>query len=394
MSARLASTKIWTKTSKKGKLETILGSDLGDLTLMLYFAKKGSEQSNRLTKLLQDFREEVLVKKGFPVEIMLVSMDSDIKEMLEHYVNEQGQWLAIEYDAVARRDLVKELGVKADPALIVIDKEGKQVVSSKDCIAAVEVAVLKKKNIDADIQSWCKAATGWDFEGAKKNLPVVTSQQEFAELLLDQMNPNRERVELDRSPEAQQARLASLYQQQMEAFHIPGQIPKPGSAPKSKTELRVESPDKIIADLGHKAKKRETLSPEQEQKRLSEFAAAQSEQLKSLAQGFKFESPLYYKQFPDNTYEIVVNASNGLGVELGWTDQSDEQVIVSGFRELPSGTWGPLEATGLVIVGDQIVAINGVPVQGLNMEQIGKLIMKQRSRTQIRFQRKVKGEGV
>lgn len=105
MSARLASTKIWTKTSKKGKLETILGSDLGDLTLMLYFAKKGSEQSNRLTKLLQDFREEVLVKKGFPVEIMLVSMDSDIKEMLEHYVNEQGQWLAIEYDAVARRDL-------------------------------------------------------------------------------------------------------------------------------------------------------------------------------------------------------------------------------------------------------------------------------------------------
>lgn len=45
--------------------------------------------------------------------------------------------------------------MKADPALIVIDKEGKQVVSSKDCIAAVEVAVLKKKNIDADIQSWC-----------------------------------------------------------------------------------------------------------------------------------------------------------------------------------------------------------------------------------------------
>eukprot|EP00511_Aplanochytrium_stocchinoi_P001745 CAMPEP_0204833502 /NCGR_PEP_ID=MMETSP1346-20131115/17037_1 /ASSEMBLY_ACC=CAM_ASM_000771 /TAXON_ID=215587 /ORGANISM="Aplanochytrium stocchinoi, Strain GSBS06" /LENGTH=397 /DNA_ID=CAMNT_0051966095 /DNA_START=218 /DNA_END=1412 /DNA_ORIENTATION=+ len=388
MSGRLSSTTLWAKSAKKGHIDPLSGRELGDLTVLLYFAGKSSEECRKFTELLKSFHQETLRAKGFPVEVVFVSSDPNVETMLDHFVNVQGKWLTIKYDDVARRDLAKELGIQSLPSLVVIDKAGKQVVDSKECIQTVELSFKKKKNCDSTIKEWCKKATGWDLK--EKPLDVVTSQEEFASRLLHQMNPNRVRKELDMSPEAEQKRLAALYKEQSDKLNPPARKPNPNaSQSKPKTELRVESPEKILNDLGPRRQKREKLSPEEEQKRLAEFYAKQQEQIQQLSQGFKFSSPLYYKQYPTNQFDIVVNASNGLGIELGWTDKSDERVVISGFRELENGSWGPLESTGLVIIGDQIVRINDVPIAGLNMDQIGELIMKNRSRTKIRFQRKL-----
>ena len=77
--------------------------------------------------------------------------------------------------------------------------------------------------------------------------------------------------------------------------------------------------------------------------------------------------------------------SGGLGLKLGWL--RTKEVIVSGFRALPSGEVGPAEASGSIAVRDVLLEVNGDPVSGLSFSQVAKLIKNSGSRIKMKFKR-------
>jgi len=102
-------------------------------------------------------------------------------------------------------------------------------------------------------------------------------------------------------------------------------------------------------------------------------------------QRFKKRRPLSYRELPNNQFDITVDTTEGLGVHLGWTE--DQKVIVAGFRDLENGDWGPLEASGLVMLKDQVIKINDVDVTTNGMAEISETILASKQRIKIRFGR-------
>uniref|UniRef100_A0A7S3LIQ7 PDZ domain-containing protein n=1 Tax=Aplanochytrium stocchinoi TaxID=215587 RepID=A0A7S3LIQ7_9STRA len=280
MSRRLSLTTLWRKLpASKNGVEELAGSDLGDEVILLYFASK-SEACKRFTETLGFFYEEIIKYKSLPVEIIFVSMDESENDMLETFRTEHQNYLAIKWGDVAQTELVKELNVQSVPNLILVNKDGKERINSKECMKVVDMAIRQEKNVDAKLLQW-----------------IFENEQE---------------------------RMAALYKQQQEKINM-----------------------------------------------LS-------------AQNFKWQSPIYYKLYPNNEFDITVDGTSGLGIEIGWTK---DDVLVTGFREVADGGWGPLEATGLVLKNDQIIKINGVDVAGRNMDELGELIQSNRENTKLRFRR-------
>eukprot|EP00512_Aurantiochytrium_limacinum_P013267 CAMPEP_0171572286 /NCGR_PEP_ID=MMETSP0961-20121227/4042_1 /TAXON_ID=87120 /ORGANISM="Aurantiochytrium limacinum, Strain ATCCMYA-1381" /LENGTH=2100 /DNA_ID=CAMNT_0012127123 /DNA_START=778 /DNA_END=7080 /DNA_ORIENTATION=+ len=88
---------------------------------------------------------------------------------------------------------------------------------------------------------------------------------------------------------------------------------------------------------------------------------------------FRKLKPLAYHELPNNQFDVTVDMTNGLGLSLGWTN--DNRVIVAGFRDLPiSGSWGPIEATGLVGLKDELMMVNDISVEGKSFVEVSELI--------------------
>lgn len=95
---------------------------------------------------------------------------------------------------------------------------------------------------------------------------------------------------------------------------------------------------------------------------------------------FRRRKPVDYTELPDQQFDITVDPSDGLGVKFGWTD---EKVIVAGFRDMKNGDWGVLEATGLVMVKDQLIKIDSVDVANFGISDIAELIEKSKKNKKI-----------
>jgi len=106
---------------------------------------------------------------------------------------------------------------------------------------------------------------------------------------------------------------------------------------------------------------------------------------------FKKQKPLEYRELPDNCFEIVVSTEHGLGVSLGFTSADEfaqSRIIVAGFRDLPStGGFGPVEATGLVGLKDEVLAINGVSTEGRSFVEISEMIRSSKDIIRLKFGR-------
>ncbi|GBG33820.1 Anthrax toxin receptor 2 [Hondaea fermentalgiana] len=101
---------------------------------------------------------------------------------------------------------------------------------------------------------------------------------------------------------------------------------------------------------------------------------------------FKKSKPIAYHELPNNQFDVTVDMSDGLGLSLGWTN--DSRVIVAGFRDLPiSGSWGPIEATGLVGLKDELIKVNEIPVVGKSFVEVSELIKKSDKIIKLQFGR-------
>uniref|UniRef100_A0A7S2S2Z3 VWFA domain-containing protein n=1 Tax=Mucochytrium quahogii TaxID=96639 RepID=A0A7S2S2Z3_9STRA len=87
---------------------------------------------------------------------------------------------------------------------------------------------------------------------------------------------------------------------------------------------------------------------------------------------FRKRKPLHFAELPGNQFEVTLDMSEGLGLSLGWTN--DNRVIVAGFRDLPNGDWGPVEACGLVGLKDQLLCVNDTSISGKSFVEVSELI--------------------
>lgn len=100
-----------------------------------------------------------LHEQGHPVEIVFVSLDRDEQQMLNYYTNEQGDWMAIKYDAPARQELTKEYQIRGIPSLLVVNRQGSIVVDNQECIQAVGMLARDPNfNINPVAKEWRKYA--------------------------------------------------------------------------------------------------------------------------------------------------------------------------------------------------------------------------------------------
>ena len=77
--------------------------------------------------------------------------------------------------------------------------------------------------------------------------------------------------------------------------------------------------------------------------------------------------------------------SDGLGLSLGWT--TDSRVIVAGFKDLPNGDWGPVEACGLVGLKDQLLRVNDESIGGTSFVEVSRMIQNSGKTIKLRFGR-------
>ena len=80
-----------------------------------------------------------------------------------------------------------------------------------------------------------------------------------------------------------------------------------------------------------------------------------------------------------------LDMSAGLGLKLGWLRNQD--IIVSGFRALPSGGVGPAEASGSIAIRDVLLEVNEESVAGLSFSQVAKRIKNSGDRVRMKFKR-------
>jgi hypothetical protein len=100
---------------------------------------------------------------------------------------------------------------------------------------------------------------------------------------------------------------------------------------------------------------------------------------------FKKRKPLDFAELPNNQFEVALDMSEGLGLSLGWTN--DNRVIVAGFRDLPNGDWGPVEACGLVGLKDQLLKVNGKSIGGKSFVEVSELIKNSGKTIRLQFGR-------
>ncbi len=100
---------------------------------------------------------------------------------------------------------------------------------------------------------------------------------------------------------------------------------------------------------------------------------------------FKKRKPLDFHELPNNQFEVKLDMSEGLGLSLGWT--KDSRVIVAGFRDLPNGDWGPVEACGLVGLKDQLLKVNSHSIGGKSFVEVSELIKNSGKTIRLQFGR-------
>eukprot|EP00924_Labyrinthula_sp_SR-Ha-C_P016451 augustus_masked-scaffold_6-processed-gene-3.6-mRNA-1 protein AED:1.00 eAED:1.00 QI:0/-1/0/0/-1/1/1/0/1475 len=99
------------------------------------------------------------------------------------------------------------------------------------------------------------------------------------------------------------------------------------------------------------------------------------------AMRFKRKKPIEYTELPEEQFDIAVEAKQGLGIQFGWTE--DKKIIVSGFRDLENGDWGPLEATGLVMLRDQLIKVDKKMVAGYGIGDLTQLLDKAKAQEKV-----------
>ena len=100
---------------------------------------------------------------------------------------------------------------------------------------------------------------------------------------------------------------------------------------------------------------------------------------------FRKKKALEFHELPGNCFQVTLDMSQGLGLSLGWTN--DRRVIVAGFRDLPNGDWGPVEACGLVGLKDQLIEVNTINIVGKSFVEVGELIKKSGKSISLQFGR-------
>lgn len=79
--------------------------------------------------------------------------------------------------------------------------------------------------------------------------------------------------------------------------------------------------------------------------------------------------------FPDGSFQFDIAHEPATSVSLGL--RLNERLEIIEFRALEQGVIGPVEATGLAQIGDQLVAINGIDLNHRDFETAIQIIQQQ-----------------
>jgi hypothetical protein len=99
----------------------------------------------------------------------------------------------------------------------------------------------------------------------------------------------------------------------------------------------------------------------------------------------KTQPSLLYQQLPEKCFEITVDSTHGLGVRLGWTKLSE--IVVQSFLTVAGVGAGPLEASELVNLGDQLLAVNDKDLVAKSFAEVSELIRQSPRWIKLRFGR-------
>ena len=163
-----------------------------------------------------------------------------------------------------------------------------------------------------------------------------------------------------------------------EAVMIPNPIADKGKGPKKEEEIELpavnDAPAEDMSDVWR--------APVRQHKPMSGDAP---EGTKPYRLRFKKRKPLGFRELPGNQFEVTLDMTDGLGLSLGWT--TDSRVIVAGFKDLPNGDWGPVEACGLVGLKDQLLRVNDESIGGTSFVEVSRMIQQSGKTIKLRFGR-------
>ncbi|KAJ8339364.1 hypothetical protein SKAU_G00361500 [Synaphobranchus kaupii] len=98
----------------------------------LYFSAGWCPPCRDFTPILCDFYTDLVVENDPPAqfEIVFISSDKSIEDMIEYYQDMHGDWLALPWHDQYKHDLRKKYNITAVPRLVIV-KENGEVITDK-----------------------------------------------------------------------------------------------------------------------------------------------------------------------------------------------------------------------------------------------------------------------
>lgn len=97
-------------------------------TVLVYFSAHWCPPCRRFTPILVKFYKKMAKKKN--LEVVFVSCDRSEDKMFEYMKKTRMPWLAVPYSSPARQQLMKEMGIRGIPSLVVIGADGKVITKN------------------------------------------------------------------------------------------------------------------------------------------------------------------------------------------------------------------------------------------------------------------------
>lgn len=115
-----------------------------------------------LKKLHEDLKAQ-----NQPFEVVFVSSDRTEAEGTNYFKASHGDYFMLDYNDSVRMEIGQELGVRGIPALIIVDKDGKEKVGSQQMRQLV-VEHAQNKDISAKLKEYSSMAGDWSMMGGSK----------------------------------------------------------------------------------------------------------------------------------------------------------------------------------------------------------------------------------
>lgn len=117
----------------------------------IYFSAHWCGPCRMFTPMLRKFYT-TLKSKGKELEIVFVSLDNSEASFESYFLNEHGDWLAVEYESDMREELASMYGVRGIPTLVVVDSSGRIVVED----AAGDVQATRTSGVKGALSAFAK----------------------------------------------------------------------------------------------------------------------------------------------------------------------------------------------------------------------------------------------